>query len=129
MQRPIELFALLDYIKLVIKHQEYQYLGYEPFETIFISHSDEPIISGISRDIADNRYVDALNQIHSYEQGYSQLHNIYLTIKKEFLSIGRDQLMNDSVVLLKEKYGIAHAEEMAALLELQANFIQEHEMT
>jgi hypothetical protein len=129
MQRPIELFALLDYIKTIIRYQEHQYLNHEPFETIFISYSGEPIISGISRDISNGNYIEALSQIHSYEQGYSQLHNIYLSIKKDFLGMERDTTMADVISLLRDKYGVGHSEEMAILLELHAAFIQEHELT
>jgi hypothetical protein len=129
MQRPIELFALLDYIKLVIKYQEYRYLTHEPFETIFISYSDEPVISSINREIINNNFIDALNQIHSYEQGNSQFHNVYMSIKKDYFSMGSRHTTGDMTNLLQDKYGIMHGEEMMALLDLQASLIETHELT
>jgi hypothetical protein len=129
MQRPIELFALLDYIKVVIKYQDYDALSVEPFESIFISYSEEPVISSVNRDLMNGNFVEVLSQIHSYEQAHHEIYRIYMSIKKDFAEIGGGGTEEEITNLFQDKYGIMQPDEMAALLELQANFLHQHEYT
>jgi hypothetical protein len=128
MQRPIELFALLDYIKNVIKFRVYSYFNSEPFETIFISYSDEPIISSVNRDLSNNNFIEVLHQIHSYEQANISIYQVYLSIKTDYYALRPELLEEDAINLIQEKYGIHQVDELISLLDLLAELIEEHKL-
>ncbi len=129
MQRPIEILTLLDYVKLVLKHEAYESFNNEPFETILISYSEQPVVSEIIKHLNHKNFEEVLSLIISYEKTHSQLKLVYHSIKKDYFNLTKKNAYKAMRDLLQDKYGIMECDEMIALLDLQAHFIAEHEYT
>lgn len=128
MNSSIELFALFDYIKLIIRYKEYRYFELQPFKGILDSYTNEIAVSNVKSAISNNDYLEALNYMYSYEKAHSYLHKVYAAIKNDFFSLEDPHSEKDAMDLLQDKYGILQCEQIIALLELQIQLIQEHQL-
>lgn len=127
MLRQIELFGLIDYLKIVLQHKEYSYLNSEPFETIFISYTGEPIISELDSHLTNGNYAEALSVIQLYEDENPKMLKVFETIKQDYFALEPMHSFEDIAGIFEEKYGIPEGEELVALLNMQSKFIEEHE--
>lgn len=127
MHRMMELFAIMDYIKMALEHKDYAYLNSEPFETIYISWSGNEEIAGLDELLTSGKYREALERIDQFRRTHQELYRIYLAIKRDYQMMSFAFSTEDILLKIKDKYGVPDGEELLTLLRIQESFLEEHE--
>lgn len=127
MQRMMEMFAIMDYIKMAVEHKDYTYLNTEPFATIFDTWSGIDVFTDIDKVIQAGDYQKAVEEIEDFERKRQNLYRIYQSIRRDHQNLNRVYSSEDILQKIKEKFGIPDGEELMTLLHLQQTFLEEHE--
>lgn len=123
----VELMALLEYIELVLLFEEPDNLKFEPVETIYIQHSDRPIISEIDYLIQHGSYKDALELIDDFKESHQEVYQIFKLIEQKYDQNKHLTIDEDLISIIKDKFGINNPDEIVAILKSKESFLVEHE--
>ncbi|MGK7393434.1 MAG: hypothetical protein ACNS62_02640 [Candidatus Cyclobacteriaceae bacterium M3_2C_046] len=123
----LEIFSLIDYIELILKHREYRYLNNEPFETIFIGNSGHLLISELDKCLTQERFEETIEIIQRFKHKHQDKSRIFKQILRDYEHIMNEVNQQDISSFFHQKYGLKNTDEVVALVQLRMDFIQEHQ--
>lgn len=124
----IELLAALDLIEVLIKRKNYQSLHGGQIESLFEKYRESELTEQIYQDIQDKKYDQALEAIGNYRMVCKELLTIYNAMAKDYCHLREQNLQEEIVEILNEKYGVSKISEVVSLLELKFHVQQSPEL-